>query len=81
MRLLPCPFCGAKARMWKANRHTWIQCSNWNAEDDLDRHVIHISADTEEEAVAKWNHREPIPEDEALKVKMDEVAYAGEKGF
>ena len=39
--------------MWRTNYHVWIQCDNFRA-NDSDCHMVQVSADTEKEAVEKW---------------------------
>ena len=54
--LKPCPFCGGIADMWRTNYHVWIECENFRV-NDSDCHMVQVSADTEEEAVRKWEER------------------------
>jgi hypothetical protein len=56
IELKSCPFCGAKAFMWKTNHHTYIQCDN-SSPPDTEGHFVQVSERTEEEAVKKWNRR------------------------
>lgn len=56
MELKPCPFCGAEAYMWQTNYQTYIQCGRFDATTH-GRHLIQISADTEEDAIETWNRR------------------------
>ncbi len=52
--LLPCPFCGARARtdlLPHSGGPGWVQCS----ECECDQHM----SNTLDEAVARWNHRTP----------------------
>lgn len=53
--LKPCPFCGARAKMWQwgVSSHTVIECSNY----DVDTHRVYMQGDTEEEAIEAWNRR------------------------
>lgn len=53
--LKPCPFCGAKAIMWKwgMGAHTVIERANY----DVDIHRVSVQGDTEAEAVEAWNRR------------------------
>lgn len=51
-----CPFCNGQANMWQTNYQTFIQCENYDATTH-GRHLIQVSADTEEEAIKKWNER------------------------
>lgn len=53
--LKSCPFCGAKAIMWKwgMGAHTVIECANY----DVDIHRVSVQGDTEAEAVEAWNRR------------------------
>ena len=55
--LKKCPFCGAEARIIRTNYHVYISCSNHQIVDNSNYHVIEVSADTEDEAIAKWNNR------------------------
>lgn len=53
--LKSCPFCGAKAVLWKwgMGAHTVIECANY----DVDIHRVSVQGDTEAEAVEAWNRR------------------------
>ena len=53
--LKPCPFCGAPPRMWQwgIDRHTVIECSNY----DADTHRVYMQAENEQDAVEWWNRR------------------------
>ena len=53
--LKPCPFCGAKAKIWATNYRVYIQCSEFNAPRG---HLVQISAKSEPDARAIWNMRE-----------------------
>lgn len=60
--LKPCPFCGGKANIWRTNYHVYIDCENFNVSDP-DGHLVQVSANTEEEAVKRWNRREGAEQD------------------
>lgn len=54
--LKPCPFCGGKAKLWRANKETpnraaWVAC--------MGRCSVLVSREhtTDEEAIAAWNRR------------------------
>ena len=51
--LKPCPFCGNKARVWRTNYATFVECVNYSAKS----HQVELSAVTEEEAIKAWNTR------------------------
>ena len=55
-KLKPCPFCGAKAFMWKTNSHTYIQCDRFTASDTAG-HLVQVSERTEKDAIEAWNRR------------------------
>jgi len=57
-RLLRCPFCGREVRLeeYCGPYHFWyIEHKDFDALDDCP--MLGTSADTEEEAIAKWNRR------------------------
>jgi Lar family restriction alleviation protein len=54
--LKKCPFCGADAKIWRTNYQVYIECSKSDC-DRHDRHLIQVSASTEEEAIKAWNTR------------------------
>ena len=51
-----CPFCGGIANLWQTNYQSYIQCENYDATTH-GRHLIQVSADTEDEVIKKWNRR------------------------
>ena len=55
-KLKPCPLCGAEAFVWQTNSQAWVQCSECDCGTHK-RHLIQISADTEEQAIEIWNTR------------------------
>lgn len=57
VELKPCPFCGAKAFMWRTNHEIFIECSELNAAKKGNEHLVRISRRTEKEAVKAWNER------------------------
>lgn len=61
-KLKPCPFCGSEAFLWSTNYQTWVQCAECDSGDHY-RHLIQISADTEEQAIKIWNTRADLEED------------------
>ena len=61
-KLKPCPFCGAKAFMWKTNRHTYIQCDRFTASDTAG-HLVQVSERTEKDTIEAWNMRKHEEED------------------
>jgi len=61
VNLKPCPFCGAKAFLWRWNGGTRIDCSNWNA---VTGHFVGIQGKTDEEAIALWQRRFPNESDD-----------------
>lgn len=54
--LKPCPFCGAKAFVWRTNHQTYIQCELFDATTH-GRHLIQVSGDTDTKAIEAWNRR------------------------
>lgn len=53
-KIKPCPFCGAKPRVWQwGTGHTVIECANY----DVDTHRVYMQGDSVEEVVAEWNRR------------------------
>ena len=55
VKVLPCPFCGAKPRVWKLGMagHTVIECANY----DVAAHRVYMQGDSEEEVIKAWNRR------------------------
>ena len=52
--LLPCPFCGGKAVVWRwGYNHTVIECVNYN----VDTHRVYMQGDSEAEVIKAWNRR------------------------
>lgn len=54
MILKPCPFCGAKAMVWRTNHATYIQCERFNG---VNGHLVQLKGRTDEEAKRIWNYR------------------------
>lgn len=55
MKVLPCPFCGAKPRVLRLGMagHTIIECANY----DVTTHRVYMQGDSEKEVVDAWNRR------------------------
>lgn len=61
--LLPCPFCGGRAEIWKAQgegRAAWIACMGDCGGPDRRGTVLTAEYATDAEAIAAWNRR-PAP--------------------
>lgn len=53
IKLLPCPFCGAEAFVWRTKYDVYIECGKYHA----DTHRVMVSGKTEDEAAERWNDR------------------------
>lgn len=59
--LLPCPFCGGKARFWQWNGGARVDCSRWYGTDG-NEHYVGVGGKTAQEAIANWNRRTNVHE-------------------
>ena len=58
MNLLPCPFCGVVPEVLPMHHHGhYVECEN----DACPTKPETRGFDTEEQAVATWNQRPPVP--------------------
>lgn len=51
--LLPCPFCGGKAHVWRTSYQTYVECENFHA----DTHRVMFASITDSDAFRLWNQR------------------------
>lgn len=51
--LKPCPFCGAKAFVWRTSNMTYVQCEEYVSST----HKVEVSAQSDKEAFRLWNQR------------------------
>ena len=51
--LLPCPFCGGRAYVWRSNHATFVECIHY----DTARHRVQFCHGKEQVAFKLWNTR------------------------
>jgi len=76
-RLLPCPFCGGEAEIWRAHmeRTAWIGC--------MGKCSVLVSREykTDAEAIAAWNTRVPTDHERAVQAAVAKAVEAADKAL